>query len=58
MESYTVKAYVWKNGSKELVEWASEFTHRQADQYFKSLRDSEKFAKIEMSMAKLNEINY
>jgi len=56
MQSYTIKAYVWKNGAEELAEWASGFGHRQADQYFKALRATKDFAKIEMTMIDKNEI--
>lgn len=47
-KSWAVKAYKMIDGKELLDEWASGFSHNQADQYFKSLRDTNEFSKIEM----------
>jgi hypothetical protein len=48
-DSWTVKAYTFNDGNYEMVEWASGFAYKQADTYFKSLYDSNAFAKLEMT---------
>ena len=47
-EEFTVKAYSFTDGKFTLSEWASGFYHDQADKYFKQLRETNSFAKIEM----------
>ena len=51
MTLYTVKAYQRKDGVDSLSEWATGFKHFQASSYFKSLRDSNEFWKVEMFVA-------
>ena len=48
MKFYTVKAWRLENGAEQLSEWATGFKHTQAVSYFKSLRNSNDFWKVEM----------
>lgn len=52
---WTIKAYNWLNGDFELAEWGSGYGFTQADNYFKSLRINNSFAKIEMIKTTINE---
>ena len=48
MKSYEIKAYIWKDAKNTLAEFGSGFSFRHADQYFKRLRDTNKFSMITM----------
>ena len=48
-DSWTIKAYQHKNGTRELVEWATGFGHRQARDYYQRLYDSNDFSELRMT---------
>ncbi len=47
---WTVKAYNWDSQTKNFVlsEWASGFSHSNADSYYKKMRETNKFSKLTM----------
>tara|TARA_R110000868_G_scaffold319821_2_gene580800 strand:+ start:302 stop:466 length:165 start_codon:yes stop_codon:yes gene_type:complete len=47
-DSWTINAYTFKAGYYQLAEFASGLSHFHADKFFKQLRDTNKFAKLEM----------
>jgi hypothetical protein len=54
MESFTVKAYKFIEEKYELMAWAAGLNHQHADKYYKQLRDTNSFAKLEMFRDNLN----
>lgn len=46
--SWTINAYTFNSGYYQLAEFASGLSHTHADTFFKRLRDTNRFAKIEM----------
>lgn len=47
--SWRINAYTYRDGYYQLVEFASGLSHAHADKFFKVLRDTDSFAKIEMT---------
>lgn len=47
-DSWTIKAYHWKDGKREMVEWASGFSYKQAHEHFQRLYDANEYAEITM----------
>ena len=47
-EKFTVKAYDFTDGKYLLSEWASGFSHSNADSYYKKMRETNKFSKLTM----------
>lgn len=45
---WTINAYTFHGGYYRLAEFASGLSHHHADKFFKRLRDTNRFAKIEM----------
>lgn len=45
---WTVNAYTFNSGYYQLAEFASGMSHQHADKFFKRLRETDRFAKIEM----------
>ena len=48
MDVWTIKAYKMVDGKQSLDMWASGLSHRHADSYFKSLRNSNEYSTVEM----------
>ena len=46
--SWTINAYTFKNGYYQLAEFASGLSYSHADKFFKMMRETNRFAKIEM----------
>lgn len=46
--SWIINAYTFNAGCYQLAEFASGLSHSHADKFFKRLRDTNRFAKIEM----------
>jgi hypothetical protein len=46
--SWTINAYTFKGGYYQLAEFATGLGYAHADKFFKQLRNTNKFAKIEM----------
>tara|TARA_B110000858_G_scaffold124779_1_gene142227 strand:- start:340 stop:534 length:195 start_codon:yes stop_codon:yes gene_type:complete len=46
--SWVINAYTFNAGYYQLAEFASGLSHAHADKFFKRLRDTNRFAKIEM----------
>ena len=47
--SWTIKAYQHKNGTRELVEWGTGFGTRHAREYFQRLYDTNEYSEIRMT---------
>ena len=46
--SWTINAYTFNAGYYQLAEFASGLSHAHADKFFKQMRETNRFAKIEM----------
>jgi hypothetical protein len=46
---WTIKAYRYKDGKREMVEWASGFSHKHAREYFQRLYDTNEYAELRMN---------
>ena len=48
-DSWTIKAYQYKEGKRELVEWGTGFGTRQAREHYQRLYDTNEYSELRMT---------